>query len=76
MKLVIEGFSYTTRELNRLLDDIDTKDVETSARARQLAQDLLSNLSISIDIREKVADILHDKNLSLALAVTDMEASY
>lgn len=49
------------------LRHLDAADVVTSARYRQQAQALLADPTVSLDIKEAVADRLHWANTLLAL---------
>ncbi|WP_107666684.1 hypothetical protein [Cyanothece sp. BG0011] len=64
------------KELNQLMEKIESGDVVSRAFARQKASDILATKSIDLSLRQTLADHLNQQNLLLALKTTVGDESY
>lgn len=64
------------KELNQLMEKIESEDVVSRAFARQKASDILATKSIDLSLRQTLADHLNQQNLLLALQTTVGDESY
>ncbi len=64
------------KELNQLMEKIESGDVVSRAFARQKASDILATKSIDLSLRQTLADRLNQQNLLLALKTTVGDDSY
>jgi hypothetical protein len=53
------------------LEQVDRVDTFTSATYRQSAQEVLANPEVSLDMREAIADRLHEANHELTIHAPD-----
>lgn len=58
------------------LNDLEKVDIVTSARYRQLAQDVLADTSVSETLRQNIAERLQQANHLLAIKSVEGDESY
>ncbi|MEA5464392.1 hypothetical protein [Leptothoe sp. PORK10 BA2] len=58
------------------LNDLEKVDVVTSARYRQLAQEVLADLTVSETLRQNIAERLQQANHLLAIRSVEGDESY